>query len=502
MPKKIKRIFLISIFLSAITLGISFLFTEMTVDDNDAYSRAIISTNERINRTEFFSFNPNRYASWLPLHFKILGASLTLYDNIFFSPRFITLIFSAGTAAFMYYYAFLITGSARISMLSSLLFLFFPQRIFLSTLTFSEPIFVFFLISALILIFKTPPNYWGGITLLNIAHGIRYESWLLLPLIWITVWKNRNRRLRPILILASSFFPIFWLFINKIFTGNPVYFLTYKYSLANSGEVIIPGHLNFFVAFSRWFTELSGILTIPGIVLIIYGWYRLVKIKKDWERNVLILIPFYVFFTLPLQVFLKTMEYLPARYLFIPTSLSFPLLGYGLMQFKDNLKSSSLLKHFPIYNYLILFIGLIFTGQLYINEFTKLDAARRYYKENIEFSEIAKTIKTRLSLNPDLKVGYYHNKSPADRLWKEGYIQYYSNFYNLKQFSKEELAGAIPNEDLVIWENTEDNEENYPPLLLETDYNLIYFGKLLKIYSRSAKQHNVKKPSAYRFTLL
>lgn len=470
------------IFLSGIAMGIPFLFSKMISVDGDAYGRSAMSSSERININEFFNFNPNRYQTWLPLHTKILGLSLMVYDDVFFSPRFITLLFSSGIAVLMYYYAFIITGSARISMLSSTLFLIFPQRILLSTFTFSETIFVFFLISAFILIFKKLPNYSGGLMLLNIASGIRYESWFLLPFVWFAILKDRSLKLRPIFILASSFFPIFWLSVNGIFTGNPINFLTKLYRWANMGWTIKnPGFLNFPVAFSNWFIELFGILTVLGIGLVIFGWYQLVRAENDWKKHILLLFPFWAFFILPIQVFVKTMESYPDRYLFIPISLAFPLLAYGIAQLRTKLKLSPVIKRFPIYNYLILLIGLVYTLQIYLNGLSKFNNTKRYFDENKELETAVETIKTKSSYNSSLDAAYYHNMNAGDRLWKESYIQYFSKLRTLHWISKEKLAQTSHKEDIIIVEDPK-NDNNIVPLPYLSDYDVMFKGKLFNIY--------------------
>lgn len=455
------KILLIAAFLSGIALGIPFLFSKMISDDGDVYARSVMSTSERINKDGFFNFDPNRYGMWLPLHTKILGLSLTVYDNVFFSPRFITLLFSSGIVVLMFYYTFLITRSARISILSSMMFLIFPQRIWLSTYTFSETIFVFFLIAALILIFKKHPNYWVGLTLLNIASGIRYESWYLLPFVWLAILKNKSIKLRSIFILTSSLFPVFWLTVNGIFIANPINFFTQKYIWANTGWIRQnQGFLNFPVVFLNWLTELSGILTVLGISLIVFGWYRLVKTEDDWKIHVLLLFPFWTFFMLMIQVFLKTMEVYQDRYLFIPISLSFPLLTYGLTQFRAEMKLSPLIKRFPIYNHLILLVILVYILQIYINGLSDFNKTTRYLTENKEFEMAIETIKTKLSYNPSFEVAYYHNENAGDRLWRESYIQYFSKLQTLKWISKEKLTQALPEGDVIIMETLKDDEKS------------------------------------------
>lgn len=484
MPNRYKGFSLILIFLAGITLGIPFLFSEMVEGNSDIYARSNMATHEKINEDEFFNFDPNRYGMWLPLHFKILGLSLTIHDDVFFSPRFMTLIFSAGTVVLMYYYAFLITKSAPISILSSMLFLFFPQRVFLSTPTLSEPIFVFFLISALILIFKTPSNYWWGLTLLNIASGIRYESWFLLPFIWLVIWKDSKLKFRPIVILGASIFPIFWLLINGITLGNPLKFLVDKYEITSEGwNQDNPAFGDFPLAVSNWFMELSKTLTILGIGLIIYGWYRLVKTENDWKKHVLLLFPFWLLFSLPIQVFLKTMEHYPARYLFIPVATGFPLLAYGIDRFRIKLKSSLLVRSFPVYYHLVLLVGMVLMIQLYVNSNKNFNVSTNFFDNNPEFSGGAEIIKARFSDNPSLTVAFYHNDDPKDRSWLEEYIVYFSKFYDLKQFAKEELKRRLPEEDIIILENARDKPAEIYPQLLLSDYKLEYKGEVLNVYS-------------------
>lgn len=464
-------------------LGIPFLLTKIINVDIDVYSRSIMSTFEiNLNRDEFFNFNPNRYGPWLPLYFKITGLPLAIYNNVYFTPRFITLLFSAGTVILMYYYAFLITRSANIAWLSSLMFLIFPQRIFLSTLTFSEPIFVFFQLLSLILIFGKRPRWLIGLLSLNIAAGIRYESWFLLPLLYFYIWKSKHLKFKSLLILGAGFFPMFWLLMNWIFTANPVHFLTEKNFLANHFAGTL-GYLDFPAAFFQWFIRLSNILTLPGIVLAIFGWFMLVKNQDSLKKHIMILLPFWIFLTLPIQVFLKTMEAYKERYLFIPAAFAFPMIGYGLSRLKFFLDSSGSVKYFPIYHYLILFIGILFIFQLFINQSAAINSANRFYSENGEVLAAQKIIKFRSSGNPSLGVKYYYNQNLNKRLWLEVYIKYFSNFYNIEGASKNELSLNPPTEDIILLERDDNDTSKLTSILSAFDYNLLYSGKLLNIYS-------------------
>lgn len=468
------------IFLTGVVLGLPFLFSKM-VGEPDAFSRSNMSTFERkLNREEFFNFNPKRYGSWLSLDIKILGLSRDIYNNIFISPRLVTLIFSAGTIVLIFFYTLLITKSSRSSLLSSMLFLFFPQRIFLATVTLSEPIFVFFLIAALILIFKKPPNYFIGLVLLNIASGIRYEAWFLLPFIWMAIWeKNTIGRYKYFLILVSSLSPIFWLISNLISTGNPIWFFGEKYKFAQLDN---PAYWNFTLAFSYWFKNLVEVFTIAGIGLVIYGWYSLIKSKNDDKTHILSILPFWLFILLPIQVFWGTMEYYPHRYLYIPATLALPLLAYGISQCKKRLESSYAVKKFWFYNRIIILILLMLCLQIYINYFKIFRIQNLNFVEDSNILKTVEIIKRKSTKDTALNVLYLQNEDFGSRFWFFPIIAYFAEVPDLSVLEKNKRGKNLADYGVIIFEvgkNGDSGNSIYPL----SNYRLEYEGNKLQVFS-------------------
>lgn len=108
-----------------------------------------------------------------------------------------------------------------------MIFALLPINFYLATVTLSEPIFCFFLISSLVLLSpeRTFRYYLLGIFMFTIATGIRYESWFLLPFIWCLILiKDLPVFKKIVLILGSGLFINFWIFLNSFYLHDPFFF--------------------------------------------------------------------------------------------------------------------------------------------------------------------------------------------------------------------------------------------------------------------------------------
>ncbi|MCB0753868.1 MAG: glycosyltransferase family 39 protein [Ignavibacteriae bacterium] len=220
------------------------------IAEGDAYSRV----NETIKQKDLNIYFNKYGGAWLPLYFSMMVSALSLLNNSHITPRLITLVFSLSSCAALYFYTKEYTKDKIIALLSSFIYLIFPLRLFLSTQTLSETIFIFFLLVSFTFLLKEKLNTYELIlTLLfvNIAHGIRYESWIILPLIWIIVLSRKNSyKVKSLLIFSSTLFPLYWLYLNQIYTGNYLTFFNVKYEVAQSNK--ISQYSNFYLSYKAW----------------------------------------------------------------------------------------------------------------------------------------------------------------------------------------------------------------------------------------------------------
>lgn len=440
----------------------------------DAYSR-VVEALKIYQQGDFFK--PMVYGgSWLPLHSIILGSSLFFYDNIYISPRILTLLFSLGSVVIMYFYASLIVKNRSMAILSSLLYMMFPLRYYLSTQTLSEPVFVFFFLTALVFLFKSRPNYFVGLLVLNIAHGLRYDSWIMLPMFFWRLWQEPVKNKRVGLIIAASIFPLFWLLINGFTQNNPLYFFSQKYVLGQAK--IVPQYWNLPASVTVWTEKIMDILTLPGLILTIYGGYVLIKRLGVQEEIIpLVVAPLYFISALVIQVFLGTMEWFPHRYLFMPITMIFPVISFAIFQLMR--KSSAFSSTRRVIAYFVSCLIVVFSIITLIYR-SKLYAGVDYFDHG-EISGVLNVIeKIRM---PEVEQVFYYHNSVGERFWLEPVIGYFTSRSNIIVSPKIDIGKkGHATEDLIIVENSE-TEENDGANFSSDVYQQVFRGEKLTIFT-------------------
>jgi len=278
----------------------------------------------------------NSYSTvWLPFVDSALTLPLYLHFNPHIIPRITILLFSLGSIIIIYHYTRALTNKNDAALTAAIIFSLLPIRIFTSTITLSEPIFTFFLLLSLFYFIKPKPQYIPGLISLNIAHGMRYESWFLLPLFWLIFLfsKKLNSLFKILSIILSCLIPIGWLIHLYVKHGNALLFFQIKYNLAQSKPN--PAFNNWLLSFQEWFDQLISVLPPILIGFFLISLYQYIKSRHSLSKKTLSLLPLYLFLILIIQVYLGTMEWFPQRYLYTTITLSIPILSYGLMLFYD-----------------------------------------------------------------------------------------------------------------------------------------------------------------------
>lgn len=167
-----------------------------------------------------------------PLHFYLLRAvfSLTGYEP-YFVPRFLSLIFGVATLWPLMSISRRAYGD-RASIWTGLAGAFYPLGVRLSVVSLEVTLFHFLAFLALDSLLHTIEMRRGGwgqaaasAVWLNLACATRFEGWLLIPLMFLLL--VRTHFWKAVLFGAmSSFFPLLWMGVNKVVTGNPVAFAT------------------------------------------------------------------------------------------------------------------------------------------------------------------------------------------------------------------------------------------------------------------------------------
>lgn len=322
-------VFPIAIIFTAIFLSLPVLAQPM-ITEGDAYDRVFDAYRLYKSNKIYESFG----GTWLPVHKSILAISLYFHDNYHLTPRIATVVIN-GIAAYVLYKLTLIIfendkNKKLISNLTLILYLIFPQRIFISTQTLTEPIAAFFILSTIYFLVKN--QLFKSTIFLYIAQGIRYEAWFLVP--FFILYLILNDKKNKILVISSYFiFPIYWFLENLKKSGSGLEFFSEKYSVAQNAG-FVKEYWNFPLSLMSWANNAYYLLGLTGSLLMIYGIFCFVKNKEKNKTGIFVLSTgLYLFSILVFQVFVGTMEWFPHRYLFLPLTILFPFFGYGLALF-------------------------------------------------------------------------------------------------------------------------------------------------------------------------
>ncbi len=335
--KKYRILFLLSLcVLVGFLLALPDISSPM-IAEGDAYSRVNVTF-----RTKFkWLFTHHLAGTWLSLHFFLMKTLLFLFPGSTLSLRLLTLITSLCSIVSIYFYTYNLKKEKDIALISAFLFSIYPLRVALSTQTLSEPIFLFLFITSLVFITKEEIKFLQILVfsvLINIAHGIRYESWIALPFIWLLIALSPSLKLtkKISLLLATTFFPIYWVIGNYLYSDQFLNFFKIKYDFAQRYHK--PEYFNLNLTLEKWGDKLISVLPLLSLPIPLIELISFKKSRLNFNQFFFYLFPFYLFFALIIQVYLGTMEWMPLRYLLIPVAFYLPLIASGIYELVNLIK--------------------------------------------------------------------------------------------------------------------------------------------------------------------
>ena len=182
---------------------------------------------------------------WGPLHTYLIAASLALWSDPVYAPVALGILFSVASAAVMYGFVQVEFASPRAAVLVALTYALYPIAIRNGVSVRSETPFAFFLLLAMAGVARArrSDGSWrhaaaAGLALTG-ASMLRYEGWMLIPLIAVLL------RHRPRLLLAfcgcAAIHPIGWMIGNAAHYGDPFYSISYasRWELETMGRQAI-----------------------------------------------------------------------------------------------------------------------------------------------------------------------------------------------------------------------------------------------------------------------
>lgn len=135
-----------------------------------------------------------------PLHYYLIGLSLLIWDNLWHSPRLVSLILGTLTIIPFYYLTELKFGK-RIAVYATSFFCLYTLHVRYSAVATSEAAYLFFLIVSIFLFFRLKVT--GRIrflllsaVFLNLATMMRYDAVLFVPVLGVLLLVNQDAKLR------------------------------------------------------------------------------------------------------------------------------------------------------------------------------------------------------------------------------------------------------------------------------------------------------------------
>lgn len=321
---------------------------------NDCYKADPISrVMTAINWMRGISFMPSATNNWLPLHFYIMGIGLKIFNNPFFTPRFISFLFGIGSLIIFYKLVDIIFGQ-RIAFLSLCLLAFYPIHIICSVVSLSEIIFLCSLLLSVYFCFKyatmhKPRLLFFSLGFLVLACMTRYEAWLFIFLIPLVLCFQRERRWWHIAIffILSIIFPLFWtahfesnLLLSKYTDVSPL-FSVWNYDF--------PKRLFYWpVKLSESFGPAASLSTILGL----FFSFRAIGVIRYYSILFLGSILFFIFGTV--------MEYVSIdnTYSISFGTMMIPLAIYGMLRIADYIRFKSIV----VFLFMVLTVGVLMLG--------------------------------------------------------------------------------------------------------------------------------------------
>jgi len=251
----------------------------LVISNNCCKADAIARVFLAIDWLDNISFK-TPHPDWLPLHFYLMGIGLKIYNNPFFTPKFISFIF--GILSLIPFYKLIhITFGERIANLALCLLIFYPIHILCSVVSLSEIIFLFFLLCSFYFFFKYILGHNAKLLLISavfliFASMLRYEAWLFVLFIPILLSYERDKRWghRILFCIITLIFPLLWL-------NSRATILSYKYANVSmdflSWNFTLPKRLFYWqMILHDSFGQVAYLLVIVGLFFTFRG-NRIVK---------------------------------------------------------------------------------------------------------------------------------------------------------------------------------------------------------------------------------
>lgn len=276
----------------------------------DAHVRVIMAKNDVIPT----------YGAWFPLHLRLIQFSLALYDNIFISPRILSIIISISLFATFLLYIRAFYKEQIVILVAAFLYVLNPLLSSAFTVPINEPLFALFFLIAFIMLVKRKPFH--AVVLFNLAHMIRFESWYFFPIVLFYILNKWSFREVIFLSLGYFIYPLYWMLQNYVYTGDAIFFLS-----ARARHVIEQGrpYRTYLEVLARWGRIFIIQLGFLNVISIFYA------LKKRKAAAFPLVSSLYLVIMLIIQIYAGSMEWYPEKYVYLPILLIIPVTAKGIV---------------------------------------------------------------------------------------------------------------------------------------------------------------------------
>jgi hypothetical protein len=174
---------------------------------------------------------------WLPFHTFINALGLLIWNDLFWNPRIINLLFGIFSFFAVINLAKNLFEDKRIIILTAFLSAILPLRVLLTATALTEIMFIPFIVLAMSffiqwLKYNTDKHLIFSSIFLAVSSSIRYEGWIFSAAFFVLIlflsfsrkYEIKNAKLFLIL-LFLSIVPIAWFIVHQIYFNNPLAFL-------------------------------------------------------------------------------------------------------------------------------------------------------------------------------------------------------------------------------------------------------------------------------------
>ncbi|MFA5025512.1 MAG: hypothetical protein WC503_03345 [Candidatus Shapirobacteria bacterium] len=304
----------------------------METNEMDAYSRlGTIITEPKISD-----------GVWLPGFSYIMRIFSPIPNlGIYFNYRIGIYLFTLLSGFVIYRIVNKLTGNFFYSLFALTFFLFHPLTIQLSVLTLTEIVWMFFVLSAAYFLFfsNNQSRYFWALLFYIISQTLRFESWLLIPLIIIYLSINHYQKRKIFFVILSILiFPLYWFFITHFENGYYFSFILSKYYC--STNEFSPLHWNL----KNIILELHSLLSIYVFSSFSVFFVLIIGIfQKNKKISAISFTSLYLFVAFILETYVSINENTSPRFFYylVPTiSILFSYLMYFFI--KNNIQKNIL----------------------------------------------------------------------------------------------------------------------------------------------------------------